>query len=75
MQVTKSATVACFPMEAGKGTWKERDSRHSFYELVEKISEDSKFVSNWHGVPITREEPVVKLPKDFLARHAKPHCS
>lgn len=58
-----------------KGTWKERDSRRPFYELVEKETENSKFSSNWHGVPIAREEPIVKIHVAFLAKQAQPICA
>lgn len=54
-------------MDTSKGTWKERDSRRPYYQILESTDSSSAIVPNFHGVPVLKDGLTRELPDDFAA--------
>jgi hypothetical protein len=54
------------------GTWKERNQRRPYYEILHKVDTVSKVQANWHGVPAAKEDASVTLSPLFLEQYGIP---
>jgi hypothetical protein len=57
------------------GTWKERDSRRPYYEILKTVAATSSVTANWHGIPAAKEDVAVMLSAEFVDLHVEPYCA
>lgn len=60
-------------MDSAKGSWKERDPRRPYYQLLDTCdlssSSSAVIIPNFHGVPVLRDGPTREIPNDFASEH------
>jgi hypothetical protein len=54
------------------GTWKERNHRCLYYEILHQVNTVANVQANWHGVPAAKEDTAVTLSPAFLAQYVIP---